>query len=70
MKNSTDPSKGKKKLKVYIPLIVVILIVLSFGWYWYKNYMKYISTDDAFVESDNVYNAGLDKAIRIIKNLN
>ena len=44
----------KNKYKVYIPLFTVITIVLILGWFWYKEYSKYISTDDAYVESDNV----------------
>ena len=47
--------KGKKEkgIKVYIPLIVVIAIVLFGGWYWYSEYTKYVSTDDAHIDSDN-----------------
>jgi membrane fusion protein, multidrug efflux system len=55
MENQTNVvAKKKNKFKVYIPLIAVILIVLVLGWYWYKEYSKYISTDDAYIESDNV----------------
>jgi membrane fusion protein, multidrug efflux system len=43
-----------KKLRVYIPLAVVIIAVLTGGWYWYKDYAKYITTDDAHVDADNV----------------
>jgi membrane fusion protein (multidrug efflux system) len=46
--------KKEKSGKVYIPLILVILIVLGGGVYWYIDYSKYIKTDDAKVESDNV----------------
>jgi len=46
--------KKKKKYKVYIPLALVIAIVLLIAWLWYREYSKYISTDDAYVESDNV----------------
>ncbi|WP_321331015.1 HlyD family secretion protein [uncultured Bacteroides sp.] len=44
---------GKKGIKAYIPLIVVIIIVLGGGWYWYHEYTKYVSTDDAHIDSDN-----------------
>jgi membrane fusion protein (multidrug efflux system) len=46
----------KKKIKFtrYIPLVLVVIIVVILGWMWYKNYLKYISTDDAYLESDNV----------------
>ncbi len=43
----------EKGLKVYIPLIIVIAIVLCSGWYWYNEYTKYVSTDDAHIDSDN-----------------
>jgi membrane fusion protein (multidrug efflux system) len=46
--------KKEKSGKVYIPLILVILLVLGGGIYWYIDYSKYIKTDDAKVESDNV----------------
>jgi len=48
-----DPTKKGNK-KVYIPMVVVIILVLAGAGYWYNNYMKYISTDDAIIESDNV----------------
>ncbi|SDC55284.1 HlyD family secretion protein [Williamwhitmania taraxaci] len=46
--------KKPKNLKVYIPLILVILLVLGGGIVWYIDYTKYITTDDANVNSDNV----------------
>ena len=46
--------KKEKNGKVYIPLILVIALVLGGGVYWYIDYSKYIKTDDAKVESDNV----------------
>ena len=45
--------KTKKGIKVYIPLIVVIVFVLGGGWLWYNEYTKYVSTDDAHIDSDN-----------------
>ena len=44
----------KSKLRVYIPLVIVILAVLTGVWYWYKDYTKFITTDDAHVDADNV----------------
>jgi membrane fusion protein (multidrug efflux system) len=35
-------------------MIIIIILVLSGGIYWYDQYMKYITTDDAIIESDNV----------------
>jgi membrane fusion protein (multidrug efflux system) len=46
--------KKERNGKVYIPLILVIALVLGGGTYWYIDYTKYIKTDDAKVESDNV----------------
>jgi membrane fusion protein (multidrug efflux system) len=46
--------KKKSRLKVYIPLVLVILIVLVLALYWYIDYSKYVSTDDAHVDSDQV----------------
>ena len=44
----------EKNLKVYIPLALVIIAVMAAGVVWYNDYTKYITTDDAHVESDNV----------------
>jgi membrane fusion protein (multidrug efflux system) len=44
----------KSRLKVYIPLAIVILAVLTGAWYWYRDYTRYITTDDAHVDADNV----------------
>jgi len=45
---------NKSKLRVYIPLVIVVLTVLTGVFYWYKDYSKYITTDDAHVDADNV----------------
>jgi len=47
-------SSNKNKLKVYIPLGIVILAILIGAWYWYRDYSKYITTDDARVDAENV----------------
>jgi membrane fusion protein (multidrug efflux system) len=46
--------KSKQNLKVYISLAVVALGIIIGGLVWYNDYSKYITTDDAHVESDNV----------------
>jgi membrane fusion protein (multidrug efflux system) len=46
--------KKEKNRKVYIPLVLVIVLVLGGGIRWYIDYTKYIKTDDAHVEADNV----------------
>jgi membrane fusion protein, multidrug efflux system len=48
------PESTKKRLRVYIPLTLVIIIVLTGAWYWYRDYSRYITTDDAHVDADNV----------------
>jgi membrane fusion protein (multidrug efflux system) len=42
------------RLRVYIPLAIVIIVVLAGTWYWYRDYSRYITTDDAHVDADNV----------------
>lgn len=44
----------KKSKKVYIPLAIVLVAVIIGGWVWYSDYSKYITSDDARVDSDNV----------------
>jgi membrane fusion protein (multidrug efflux system) len=46
--------KKEKSSKVYIPLLLVIILVLGGGVKWYIDYTKFIKTDDAHVEADNV----------------
>jgi membrane fusion protein (multidrug efflux system) len=46
--------KKEKSWKVYIPLILVIILILGGITKWYIDYSKYIKTDDAHVETDNV----------------
>jgi membrane fusion protein, multidrug efflux system len=45
---------SKKKYKIYIPLGITILAVLTGAWYWYRDYSRYITTDDARIDADNV----------------
>jgi membrane fusion protein (multidrug efflux system) len=45
---------NNKRLKVYIPLALVILMVLAGAFYWYRDYRRFITTDDAHVDADNV----------------
>ncbi len=46
--------KKEKNGKIYIPLILVIVLVLGGGIVWYIDYAKYIKTDDAHLDADNV----------------
>ena len=51
---TTGQAKKEKSFKVYIPLIIVIALLVGGSIYWYLDYSKYIKTDDAHVETDNV----------------
>jgi membrane fusion protein (multidrug efflux system) len=44
----------KNKARVYIPLAIVVIIVLTGAWYWYRDYARYITTDDAHIDADNI----------------
>ena len=46
-------SKGRK-IRAYILLGLVIVAVIVVGWYYYKQYTKYFSTDDAYIDADRV----------------
>jgi membrane fusion protein (multidrug efflux system) len=48
------PNTKKNRVKVYIPLGIVIIAVLTGAWYWYRDYTRYISTDDARIDADNI----------------
>jgi membrane fusion protein, multidrug efflux system len=54
MEKSSRHSGEKKGIKVYIPLIILIAVIIGGGVYWYHQYSKYISTDDAHVDADNI----------------
>jgi membrane fusion protein (multidrug efflux system) len=45
---------NKNKARIYIPLGIVILAVLTGLWYWYRDYSKYITSDDAHIDADNI----------------
>src|ERR1035437_4026776 len=53
-KKTVEKEIKKKGFRVYIPLVVIVLIVLAGSYYWYREYQKYIKTDDAHIDSDNV----------------
>lgn len=46
--------KSSNSFKLYIPLLLVVILIGIASWYWYRDYTKYITTDDAHIESDNV----------------
>ena len=49
-----EETEKKKSILRYLPLAGVIIIVLIVGLLWYKEYAKYVTTDDAHVDSDIV----------------
>jgi membrane fusion protein, multidrug efflux system len=55
MEKPANPLPGKKKKnRIYIPVAAIITIVLVTALYYYRDYAKYISSDDAKVDADNV----------------
>jgi membrane fusion protein, multidrug efflux system len=52
--NVIKESPKKKKNKIWIPISGISLIVILSGIYFYRDYARYISSDDAKIESDNV----------------
>ncbi|MDD2798006.1 MAG: HlyD family secretion protein [Bacteroidales bacterium] len=49
-----NQEKKESNKKVYIPLILVVVLILGGVVKWYIDYSRYITTDDAHVESENV----------------
>jgi membrane fusion protein (multidrug efflux system) len=49
-----EQKEKKKSFKRYIPLILVVIIVGVAAAFWYKEYTKYVTTDDAHIDADNV----------------
>ncbi len=46
--------RKKNGFRVYLPLLAVIILVAFGVYYWYRGYTKYISTDDALVDTENI----------------
>lgn len=44
----------KRNFKLYIPVGLVILAIVAGAWYWYRDYSRFITTDDAHIDADNV----------------
>ena len=49
-----EQESKKRRIGIYIPAGVVILIILVGAIYWYRDYSKYITTDDAHVDANNI----------------
>lgn len=55
MEQKTQSKEGKKTwLRSYLPLIIIVIVIVTAGSLWYKQYLKYITTDDAYVDTDKV----------------
>jgi len=56
METTEDNKKSTKgrRVRAYIALILVVAALVVFGWQWYKRYTTFITTDDAYVDSDKV----------------
>jgi len=55
MEKRPESEKPKrKKLLIYIPMTIVFVVVIVAGVLWYRNYSKYISTDDAYIDADYI----------------
>ena len=52
----TVPQKSQKarKIKAYGALSLVLIAVILIGLHYYRQYEKYYSTDDAYIDSDRV----------------
>jgi membrane fusion protein (multidrug efflux system) len=52
---TVEKTKGKKKnLKVYIPVFAIVIFILMGAGYWYHQYMLYIKTDDAVIDTERM----------------
>jgi len=51
MARSGSAGKG---LRIYLPLLIIVLFIAVAIWFWYRDYARYISTDDAHINCDNV----------------
>jgi membrane fusion protein, multidrug efflux system len=52
---STEVKKSNhRRIRAYIALALVVVALVLFGWQWYKHYTTFITTDDAYVDSDKV----------------
>ncbi|HKJ40474.1 MAG TPA: HlyD family secretion protein [Sunxiuqinia sp.] len=54
MANNQSDSKKKGGIRVYIPLFIIVALILGAGIYWYREYTRYVKTDDAYVDTDNI----------------
>lgn len=51
---NTQGASKSRKIRAYVLLALVVLAVVIAGWSWYRQYTKYYSTDDAYIDADRV----------------
>jgi membrane fusion protein, multidrug efflux system len=53
---TTEENKSPKgrRIRAYVALVIVMAAIVIFGWQWYVRYTTFITTDDAYVDSDKV----------------
>jgi membrane fusion protein (multidrug efflux system) len=55
--NENNENKGKKSIlrqkRFWIPLFIIIIIAGAV-WYWYEGQVGYVSTDDAYIDSNKL----------------
>ncbi len=55
METTEEKTTGRgRRIRAYLLLTTVVAALLIFGWQWYKRYTTFITTDDAYVDSDKV----------------
>ena len=52
--NTENGKKQKKNGRLFIFLFILVAIVVAATAWWYKIYSSYVTTDDAYIESDRV----------------
>lgn len=52
--NVPQKSQKARKIKAYGALSLVLIAVILIGWHYYRQYEKYYSTDDAYIDSDRI----------------
>ena len=55
MAEEKNPGSSKgRKIRAYVLLGLVIVAVIVVGLFWYRQYTRYYSTDDAYIDADRV----------------
>ena len=54
MSETNGTSRRARKIRAYAALSVVIVAVLAVAYYYYREFSKYYSTDDAYIDTDRV----------------